>query len=108
MSGFFYSVWFCAIRYLYLEFGVSSICHSSLENTCSGMSRVGKVVHFIAGCQEASCTPPTEFPSGIPCPRVITSLTTYLRFNLMVNWHTAGLLFGLLSNAVQCTFQVPQ
>ena len=108
MSGFFYSVRFCAIRYLYLEFGVSFICHSSLENTCSGMSRVGQVMHFIVGCQEASCTPPIEFSSGIPCPRVITSLTNYLRFNLIVNWQTAGLLFGLLSNAVQCTFQVPQ
>ena len=63
---------------------------------------------FIAGCQEAYRPPPTEFPRDIPWPQVIRSRTTYLRFNRMVNWQTAGLLFGLLSNAVQCTFQVPQ
>ena len=58
-------------------------------------------MHFIADCQEACRTPPTEFHRGIRWSWVITSLTTYLRFNLMVNWQTAGLLFGLLSNAVQ-------
>ena len=32
----------------------------------------------------------------------------YLRSSLIVNWQTAGLLFGLLSEALQCTIVVPQ
>ena len=37
--GFCHNVRFCAIWYLYLEFRVSSLCHSSLENSCSGMKQ---------------------------------------------------------------------
>ena len=32
----------------------------------------------------------------------------YLRLSLSLNWHIAGLLLGLLSEALQCTFHVPQ